>query len=407
MHTPTVRLLENIHPVAGERFLEAGWGDVKILPKALSGTELHQILSETEVLGIRSKTNLHTSDFEATEKLIAVGCFCIGTDQVDLRAAKSRGIPVFNAPYSNTRSVAELVMAEIVCLARHVGDLNNKAHQGIWQKTAQGSYEVRGKVLGIIGYGHIGSQLSVLAEAFGMRVIYYDIQKKLPLGNATPVASLKDILAKSDFVTLHVPDTEETRLMISKEEIARMKDGAFLLNLSRGKVVDLDALAEGIKSKKLAGAAVDVYPEEPESNGEGFKSVLQGLENVILTPHIGGSTEEAQEAIGREVSDALLKYYFVGTTTGAVNFPQLELPRLKSDGLRVLNIHKNVPGVLGEINSIVSGRGVNISAQYLATDSDIGYLAMDVETKDPLDLTKEIDALKTSLRTRLLRPVGT
>lgn len=398
-----VRLFENIHPVAKERFEEAGFEDVQILPKSYSGEKLRAHLKGAALLGIRSKTKVTSEDLSAAGDLIALGCFCIGTDQVDLRAAKLQGVPVFNAPYSNTRSVAELVMAEIVFLARRVVDLNQKVHRGVWHKQAQGSHEVRGKTLGIVGYGHIGSQVSVLAEAFGMRVIYYDIRRKLPLGNASPSSSLDELLRVSDFVTLHVPDTEETRGMMGAPQLRLMKQGAMLLNLSRGGVVDLSALKEALQSGKLAGAAVDVYPEEPEGSGEGFKSPLQGLENVILTPHVGGSTEEAQEAIGLEVADALIRYYRHGSTGGSVNFPQIDLPRLVTEGMRVINVHRNVPGVLGDINSIVSERGVNIAAQYLATDSDIGYLAMDVETKDPLDLVSDIQRLPTSIKTRLIR----
>ncbi len=381
---------------------------VELHPHSPSGAELDELLSKANIVGIRSKTQLTASVLEKHRHLEMIGCFCIGTDQVDTKKANSIGIPVFNAPHSNTRSVAELVIAEIVALSRQLGDRNSNAHKGVWMKSADGAREVRGKTLGLIGYGHIGSQVSVLAEAFGMRVIFSDIIKKLPLGNSQRADSLDELLKVSDFVSLHVPDTAQTRGLISKREIKIMKRGASLINASRGSVVDIEALAEAIKVGDLAGAAIDVFPEEPASNKQKFESPLQGLPNVILTPHIGGSTIEAQEAIGLEVAQSFLSFLARGTTSGAVNFPQIDLALLQTEETRraerrrVMNVHRNVPGVLGEINSIVSDLGANIQAQGLATDSTIGYLVMDVESVDGVELCKRIQALSTSLRTQLL-----
>jgi D-3-phosphoglycerate dehydrogenase len=310
-------------------------------------------------------------------------------------------VPVFNAPFSNTRSVAELILAEIVVLSRHLGDRSREVHEGRWRKVAVGSHEVRGRTIGIVGYGHIGSQVGVLAEAFGMRVVFFDISAKLPMGNNRALASLEAVLEAADFVTLHVPETPQTRNLIGAAELARMKRGACLLNASRGTVVQIDALAEAIQRGHIGGAAVDVYPEEPESNSDGFASALRNLPNVILTPHIGGSTEEAQEAIGREVSAALIKYVNNGATTGVVNFPQVELPLVKG-AHRILNVHKNVPGVLRDINRIVSDHEANILAQMLSTDPDIGYLIMDLEQDVSQDVKRGIGALPTSIKTRIL-----
>ena len=333
--------------------------------------------------------------------MLAVGAFCIGTNQIALRHANRCGVPVFNAPFSNTRSVAELILAEVVMLSRHLGDRSREVHEGRWRKVASGSHEVRGKTLGIVGYGHIGRQVGVLAEGFGMRVVFFDIAARLPMGNNRALASLDDVLAASDFVTLHVPETPQTRDMIGPSELARMRPGACLLNASRGTVVKIDALADAIRRGHVGGAAIDVYPEEPESNSDGFASPLRGLPNVILTPHIGGSTEEAQEAIGREVSAALIKYINNGATTGAVNFPQIELP-LARGAHRILNVHKNVPGVLRDINRIVSDHNANIRAQVLSTDPDIGYLIMDLEQDVSQEVKRDIAALPTSIKTRIL-----
>lgn len=395
-----VLLLENIHPSARDS-LEAQGFKVTQLKGALSESELIAKLKDHHVLGIRSKTQVTESVLNASSHLEAVGAFCIGTNQIDLAVANRLGIPVFNAPYSNTRSVAELVIAEMIALSRCLGDVNSKAHQGKWIKSSSGSFEIRGKTLGIVGYGHIGSQVSVLAESLGLRVLFYDIVKKLPLGNAQAMDSLKGLLTESDFVSLHVPETPMTENMIGSEEISWMRKGAYLINASRGSVVDIQALASGIQSGHLRGAAVDVFPHEPKNNDEPFASELQNLPNVILTPHIGGSTEEAQESIGREVSHSLIEFLLKGMTLGAVNFPHLEIPPLDG-GIRVLNIHKNVPGVLGQINSLVSKAGANIRAQYLSTDPHIGYLVMDLEVDDGHGFGAEIQKLSTSLRTRVI-----
>jgi D-3-phosphoglycerate dehydrogenase len=338
---------------------------------------------------------------DAARRLLSVGAFCIGTNQIALRHANRGGVPVFNAPFSNTRSVAELMLAEIVMLSRHLGDRSREVHDGRWRKVAVGSHEVRGRTIGIVGYGHIGSQVGVLAEAFGMRVVFHDSAAKLPMGNNRALARLEDVLEVADFVVLHVPETAQTRNMIGGDEIARMKPGACLLNASRGSVVVIEALADAIRSGHLGGAAIDVYPEEPEANTDQFTSPLRGLPNVILTPHIGGSTEEAQEAIGREVAAALIKYVNTGATTGAVNFPQSELP-LDREAHRILNVHRNVPGVLRDINRIVSDHNANIRAQILTTDPDIGYLVMDLDQDVSQDVKRGIAALPTSIRTRIL-----
>jgi len=395
-----ILLLENIHQVATDAFRSEGF-HVETTKGALPESELCERIKDVHVIGIRSKTQLTPKVLDSAKRLMTVGAFCIGTNQVALAHANKRAAPVFNAPFSNTRSVAELVIAEIVMLSRHLGDRSREVHSGTWKKVAVGSHEVRGKTIGIVGYGHIGPQVGVLAEAFGMRVLFYDIMAKLPMGNNRPVRSLHEVLKESDFVTLHVPETPQTKMMIGPAELAAMKKGACLLNLSRGTVVDVDALAAALKSGHLAGASVDVYPTEPESNSDGFETPLRGLDNVILTPHIGGSTEEAQEAIGKEVSTALIKYINQGSTTGAVNFPQVELPLLK-DSHRILNVHKNVPGVLRDINKIVSDCNANISAQILATDPDIGYLIMDINQNVSQDVKKAVGALETSIKTRIL-----
>lgn len=395
-----VLLLENIHPVAVENLEKEGF-KVKLEARAYEEPELVSMLSKFDAVGIRSKTEITAKALEAAPNLLTIGAFCIGTNQISLSTANSLGVPVFNAPYSNTRSVAEMVICEIIALSRQLGDRNINAHKGVWQKSAEGSREVRGKILGIVGYGHIGSQVSVLAEALGMKVIYYDIHKKLPLGNSMPMPSLAELLKHADFVSLHVPETNQTKDMMGAEELAFMKPGSYLINASRGTVVVIDALVAVLKTKKLAGAAIDVFPLEPTSTKEVFKSELQGLANVILTPHVGGSTEEAQESIGREVSHSLISFLKSGSTTGAVNFPRVDLHRVK-DARRILNVHKNVPGVLGEINSIVSDLGANINAQYLATDAHIGYLVMDMEHADADAVCERVTKLKTSIKTRVV-----
>jgi D-3-phosphoglycerate dehydrogenase len=395
-----VLFLENIHPSAVKE-LELPGVKVKTMPAALSEPELTKAIADTHVIGIRSKTQLTAAAIESAPELLGIGCFCIGTNQVDLDAARLKGIPVFNAPFSNTRSVAELIMAEIVSLARQLGDRNREAHEGKWLKVSQGCHEVRGKTLGIIGYGHIGSQVSILAESFGMKVLFYDVISTMPLGNSDPCASLKELLQASDFVTLHVPETPATKGMIGAAEMAQMKKGSYLLNASRGTVVDLEALAHCIRTGHLAGAAVDVYPVEPESKEQKLETPLRGLPNVILTPHIGGSTEEAQAKIGVEVSQALSKFLKTGATRGSVNFPQVDLPVLEK-AHRILNVHQNVPGVLKEINGVFSDLGANIRSQVLATDSDIGYLIVDLDQALSESVNDRLRKLPTSIRTRIL-----
>ena len=395
-----ILLLENVHPVATEAFAAEGF-QVETVKGALPEAELAAKVRDAHILGIRSKTQVTPKVLDEGRRLLSVGAFCIGTNQIATTHANHRGVPVFNAPFSNTRSVAELILAEVVMLSRHLGDRTREVHDGVWKKLAVGSHEIRGRTLGIVGYGHIGTQIGVLAEAFGMRVVFFDIVAKLPMGNNRSMSKLDDVLAVSDFVTLHVPETPQTRNMIGPAQIAQMKPGACLLNASRGTVVEIAALADGIRRGHIGGAAVDVYPDEPESNSSGFTSELRGLPNVILTPHIGGSTEEAQEAIGREVSAALIKYINTGATTGAVNFPQIELP-LDKTAHRILNVHKNVPGVLRDINKIVSDSNANVRAQVLSTDPDIGYLLMDLDQDVSGDVKKAVGALPTSIKTRIL-----
>jgi D-3-phosphoglycerate dehydrogenase len=395
-----VVLLENIHPIAAEAFRGEGF-QVEIVKGAISEAELALRVRDIHVLGIRSKTQITPRVLDEARRMLAVGAFCIGTNQIALGHANHCGVPVFNAPFSNTRSVAELILAEVVMLSRHLGDRSREVHDGRWRKISTGSHEVRGRTIGIVGYGHIGSQVGVLAEAFGMRVVFFDIVAKLPMGNNRAMARIEDVLEIADFVTLHVPETPQTRHMIGPSELSRMKPGACLLNASRGMVVQLDALADAIRRGHIGGAAVDVYPDEPESNSDGFTSPLRNLPNVILTPHIGGSTEEAQEAIGREVSAALIKYVNNGATIGAVNFPQIDLP-LSKDAHRILNVHKNVPGVLRDINRIVSDHNANIRAQVLSTDPDIGYLIMDLDQDVSQDVKRGVAGLPTSIKTRIL-----
>jgi D-3-phosphoglycerate dehydrogenase len=395
-----ILLLENIHPVATQAFQEEGF-HVETVKGALSEAELAAKIRDVHVLGLRSKTQVTEKVLDQGRRLLSVGAFCIGTNQIRLAHANKRGVPVFNAPFSNTRSVAEMILAEIVMLSRHLGDRSREVHDGKWKKVAVGSHEVRGHTIGIVGYGHIGSQIGVLAEAFGMRVVFHDIVAKLPMGNNRSMSRLEDVLAAADFVTLHVPETPQTKNMIGAAELAKMKKGACLLNASRGTVVDIGALAAALKSGHIGGAAVDVYPSEPETNSDGFESPLRNLTNVVLTPHIGGSTEEAQEAIGREVSAALIKFINQGATTGTVNFPLVELP-ITRNAHRILNVHRNVPGVLRDINKIVSDFNANIRAQLLATDPDIGYLIMDLDQDVSQDVKKAVAELPTSIRTRIL-----
>jgi D-3-phosphoglycerate dehydrogenase len=396
-----ILLLENVHQSAHEIFRGQGF-HIEAIPRALKEDELVAKLSEgVHLLGIRSKTHVTRKALEAGKRLLSVGAFCIGTNQIDLEAANQAGVPVFNAPFSNTRSVAELVICEVVMLARQLGDRSREVHEGKWRKVATDSFEVRGKTLGIVGYGHIGSQVGVLAEAMGMRVISYDIRTTLPMGNNKAVETLDALLEASDFVTLHVPETPQTKGLMGAAEIAKMKAGSYLINLSRGTVVDLEALAVALKEKRLAGAALDVYPEEPESNSDGFQNVMRGLANVVLTPHIGGSTAEAQESIGREVANSLTRFTNTGATIGAVNFPQVELAPLAGTH-RVLNVHKNVPGVLRDINKLVSDRNANVLGQILVTDPSIGYLVMDLDKDVANDVRKAIAELGASIKTRIL-----
>src|SRR4051812_28844014 len=371
-----VLLLENVHPTAHELIRGEGF-QLELVSSALKEEELAQKLRDVHLLGIRSKTRVTARSLEEARRLLAIGCFCIGVNQVDLAAANLRGVPVFNAPFSNTRSVAEMIIGEVIFLARQLGDRSRELHAGTWKKIARGCFEIRNKTLGIIGYGHIGQQLGVLAESLGMHVVYYDIMTKLPMGNNRPLPTLKALLEEAHFVSLHVPATPATHRMIGAAELAQMRRGAYLLNASRGSVVVIPALVAALKSGKLGGAAIDVYPEEPESNTKAFQTELRELPNVILTPHIGGSTEEAQEAIGREVAHSLSRFIITGTTISAVNFPKVDLPLRKSVH-RILNIHHNVPGVLRDVNRIVSDLNANIDSQLLSTDSAIGYLIMDL-----------------------------
>jgi D-3-phosphoglycerate dehydrogenase len=395
-----VLLLENIHASAREIFAAEQYR-VEAVKQALKEDELAARIRDVHLLGIRSKTQLTERVLREGKRLLSVGCFCIGTNQVDVRAANRLGVPVFNAPFSNTRSVAEMMIAEIISLARQLVDRSHEVHAGLWKKVAAGCYEVRGKVLGIVGYGHIGRQLGVLAESLGMRVVFYDHVSKLPMGNNRAVATLDELLEQADFVSLHVPETRETKNMIGAGELARMKKGSYLLNASRGTVVDIAALASALRGGQLGGAAIDVFPVEPESNDDPFHTELQKVPNVILTPHIGGSTSEAQEAIGREVGTALVKFVNSGATTGAVNFPQVELAQAPKTH-RILNVHRNVPGVLRDINRIVSELSANIHSQMLTTDADIGYLIMDLDQDVANDVRKAISALETNIRTRIL-----
>ncbi len=395
-----VLLLENVHRSADELFGGEGFR-IERVSGALKEDELIERVRDVHVLGIRSKTRVTARVLDEARRLLSVGAFCIGTNQIDLAHANRRGVPVFNAPFSNTRSVAEMILAETVVLSRQLFDRSREVHDGTWKKIATHCHEIRGKTLGIIGYGHIGRQIGVLAEMVGMHVLFFDIAARLPMGNNRAVTSLADLLAASDFVTLHVPETPATRLMIGAAELAQMRRGACLLNASRGTVVDLQALADAVRSGHIGGAAVDVYPDEPESNSDGFASVLRGLPNVVLTPHIGGSTEEAQEAIGREVSGSLTKFVNTGATTGAVNFPQIELPQARGTH-RILNIHRNVPGVIRDVTAIISERGANIHAQMLATDPNIGYLVMDLDQDLSHEVKKAVAALETSIKTRML-----
>lgn len=397
----SILFLENISDVAVKYFNNAGYANVRKLNGALSEEQLIKEIKNVHLLGIRSKTQLTQKVINAAEKLQAIGCFCIGVNQVDLSAATKNGIVVFNAPYSNTRSVAELVIGASIMLIRRIIDKNKAAHEGIWLKEATGSYELRGKTLGIIGYGNIGSQLSVLAEGLGMKVIYYDTETKLPLGNAQDSSSLKDLVSRADIVSLHVPELPSTKNLINKNMLKYFKKGSILINYARGEVVDLDALARSLSEGQLSGAAIDVYPWEPEKNGDKFTTPLQGLSNVILTPHIGGSTQEAQHNIGDDVSAKLFNYLEKGISYGSHTVPALSLPPQEGTH-RILHIHNNVPGVLSEINTTLSRNKINILGQYLKTNEEIGYVVLDVDkglSKNALELLKHV---KETIKVRIL-----
>ena len=396
-----VLLLEGVHDSAIQLFRHHGYHNLEILQTSLSEDELCEKIKDAHILGIRSRSQLNERVFAAAEKLIAVGCFCIGTNQVDLNAAKKHGVVVFNAPFSNTRSVAELVLAEVIMLLRGIPEKNAVAHEGGWLKSAQQSYEARGKILGIVGYGHIGSQLSVLAEQLGMHIRYYDVEDKLPMGNAQAVATLDDLLSQADIVTLHVPETEQTQWMMGRRQIERMKPGSLLINASRGTVVDIDALAEALSSRHLAGAAIDVFPVEPKGNNDEFLSPLRGLKNCLLTPHIGGSTLEAQENIGVEVAGKLVRYSDNGSTLSAVNFPEVSLPT-HATAQRLLHIHKNQPGMLNAINRIISDNEINVVGQYLQTDDSVGYVVMDIDGDNGANILQQLKDIPGTIRTRRL-----
>lgn len=409
MMTPTsfektkikILLLEGVHPSALLALEKAGYTNVESIKTSLGTEELKAKIKGVHFIGIRSRTQLTEEIFEAANKLLAVGCFCIGTNQVDLNAALIRGIPVFNAPFSNTRSVAELVIGQSILLLRGIPKKNAFLHQGRWEKAAKGSFETRGKKLGIVGYGNIGSQLSVLAESMGMKVYLYDVVTKLPLGNATQVDSLKELMSDCDVVSLHVPETPQTKDMISAKELAWLKPSAILINASRGTVVDIDALATSLREEKLAGAAIDVFPSEPKSNDEEFISPLREFENCILTPHVGGSTMEAQENIGVEVSEKLAKYSDNGSSFSSVNFPEVSLPA-HPDNHRLLHIHENVPGVLAEINSVFSKTGINIRSQFLQTNDKVGYVVMDIDQQYSELALEKLNQVKGTIRCRVL-----
>ncbi|ENM5741126.1 D-3-phosphoglycerate dehydrogenase [Vibrio metoecus] len=396
-----ILLLEGLHPSSVEVLQAAGYSNIEYHKGSLEEAELIEAIKDVHFVGIRSRSNLTEKVINAAEKLVAIGCFCIGTNQVDLNAAAKRGIPVFNAPFSNTRSVAELVLGEILLLLRGIPEKNALAHRGIWKKSADNSYEARGKRLGIIGYGHIGTQLGIIAENLGMHVYFYDIESKLSLGNATQVHTLSDLLNKCDVISLHVPETAGTKNMMGAEEFARMKPGSIFINAARGTVVDIPALCSALESGHIAGAAIDVFPEEPASNKEPFESPLMKFDNVILTPHVGGSTQEAQENIGIEVAGKLAKYSDNGSTLSSVNFPDVSLPEHRNCS-RLLHIHANRPGILTQINTIFAEEGINIAAQYLQTTAEIGYVVIDVETARSEEALTKLKAIDGTIRARIL-----
>lgn len=392
---------ENISDAAIKIFKDAGYVDIKKFSGALPESQLIQEIKDAHLIGIRSKTMITDRVLQHAKKLQAIGCFCIGTNQVNLTEARKKGVVVFNAPYSNTRSVAELIIGVSILLIRKIIDKNKSAHEGIWNKEAKGSFELRGKTLGIIGYGNIGSQVSIMAEAMGMKVLFYDVVTKLPLGNAVSKKSLKELVSKSDIITLHIPETSQTKNLINKSLLKQFKKGSILLNYARGEVVDLDALRQALVSGQLSGAGIDVFPWEPEKNGDAFKSPLQGLPNVLLTPHIGGSTEEAQYNIGEDVSAKMLNYLETGATTGSHTIPELSLPQQEKTH-RILHIHNNIPGVLSEINSSLSEHKINVLGQYLKTNDDIGYVVLDIDTKLSKSAVEVLKKVKGAIKVRLL-----
>jgi D-3-phosphoglycerate dehydrogenase len=396
-----ILFLENISDKAVNFLEQNGYANVKRMAGAMSEEDLLKVIKDVHLLGIRSKTRVSEKVLDAAKKLQAIGCFCIGVNQVDLKAATKNGIAVFNAPYSNTRSVAELVVGAAIMLIRRIPDKNKAAHEGNWMKDAKGSYELRGKTIGLIGYGNIGSQVSVLAEALGMKVIFYDIETKMPLGNALDKKSLKDVVANADVISLHVPENATTKNLINKNLLKKFKKGAILINYSRGQVVDIEALSKSITDGQLSGAAIDVYPVEPEKNGESFTSPLQNLPNVLLTPHIGGSTEEAQQNIGEDVSNKLFQYLEKGITNGSHTVPALVLPP-QEGAHRILHIHNNVPGVLGEINTTLSKHNINIVGQYLKTNDEIGYVVLDVDKKLSTQAAQLLKEVKETIKVRVL-----
>ena len=396
-----ILLLEGVHSSAVQTFTKAGYSNVELLEHALEGDELKAKIADVHFVGVRSRTQLTREVLEAAKKLVGIGCFCIGTNQVDLIAAQEKGIVVFNAPYSNTRSVAELVLAEAILLLRGIPEKNAVAHRGGWLKSADNAFEIRGKTLGIVGYGSIGTQLSVLAEGLGMHVLFHDVVAKLPLGNAHQAASLDDLLSRSDIVTLHVPELPSTQWMMGEKEFAAMKPGSIFINAARGTVVVIDALAKALKSGKLLGAAVDVFPVEPKSNKDEFISPLRGLDNVILTPHIGGSTMEAQANIGLEVADKLVRYSDNGTTISAVNFPEVALPEHPGQN-RILHVHHNVPGVLSAINQVFAENGINVAGQYLRTHEKLGYVVIDLEPGSSALALEKLAQVPGTVRCRVL-----
>lgn len=395
-------LLEGVHQNALDVLQAAGYTNIEYHKKALDGEELINAIKDAHFVGLRSRTYLTKEVLSHAENLVSIGCFCIGTNQVDLKEAKRLGIPVFNAPFSNTRSVAELVLAEIILLMRQVPKANAEVHRGVWNKSAAGSNEVRGKKLGIVGYGHIGSQLSVMAESIGMQVYFYDIENKLPLGNAQQIASLNELLAGCDAISLHVPENASTKNLMNVDRIAQLKEDSVLINAARGTVVDIDALAARLAQGTLRGAAIDVFPEEPASINDPFESPLRQFDNVILTPHIGGSTAEAQANIGTEVANKFVKYADNGSTLSAVNFPEVSLPILHSDAKRLLHIHENRPGILNKINQVFVDGNVNIAGQYLQTDPNIGYVVIDVELDDASEALERLQQIDGTIKARVI-----